>query len=218
MIYLVKDILQFVLRQGRALHVLDRAELLGHPISILLTDWLHFLPGKLLTDTGVIAQIGLGADDETGDAGAVVVDFGEPFFPDVFERGGRGDGKADKKDVGLRIGEGAQAIVILLTGGVEKAEGVGFIADPKGGQTEEGKLSESHLHHSHGVVVENRGDILRGELVGCVRDEQAGLSDCTVPHHNTPGDSGLASLREGAARRSAGEGELEGEEVTGTRT
>lgn len=42
------------------------------------------------------------------------------------------------------------------------------------------------LHHGHGVVVKDGGDIFRGELVGCVGDEQAGLADCTVPHHDTP--------------------------------
>ena len=57
------------------------------------------------------------------------------------------------------------------------------------------------LHHGHGVVVEDGRDIFRGELVGCVRDEQAGLSHSTVPHHDTPGGSisdGRRGVRGGA--------------------
>lgn len=48
-----------------------------------------------------------------------------------------------------------------------------------------GWLVRSNLHDSHGVVVKDGGDIFRGELVGCVGDEQTGLSDSTVPHHDT---------------------------------
>lgn len=131
--YLVKDILQFVLRQSRALNVLDSTELLCHAIAILLTDRLHLLAGELVADVGVIAQIGLGTDDQAGDTGAVVVYFGEPLLADVFEGGGGGHGEADEENVGLGVGQRAQAIVIFLTGGIEEAKGVGFIADPGGG-------------------------------------------------------------------------------------
>ena len=86
--YLVKDVLQLVLCQSRALDVLDGTELLGHAVTVFLADGLHLLAGQLLTDIGVIAQIGLGADNKAGDTGAVVVHFGEPFFADVLERGG----------------------------------------------------------------------------------------------------------------------------------
>lgn len=101
--YLVKDILQLVLREGAALDVLDRTKLLGHPLAILLPHGLHFLFRQLLTHAGIIPQIDLGADDEAGHARAVVVYFGEPFLAHVFE-GSRGcDTEADQEDVGLRI-------------------------------------------------------------------------------------------------------------------
>jgi hypothetical protein len=32
----------------------------------------------------------------------------------------------------LRVGEGAEPVVVLLAGGVEEAEGVGFVSDPGG--------------------------------------------------------------------------------------
>lgn len=55
------------------------------------------------------------------------------------------------------------------------------------------------LHHGHGVVVKDGGDIFRRELVGCVRDEQTGLSHSTVPNHDTPGQRNGVSQRRGGA-------------------
>lgn len=128
--YLVKDILQLVLRQSRALHIFNCAQILGHTITVLLPNRLHLLASQLLLNTRVVAQIGLGADDQAGDTGAVVVDLGEPLFPHVLKGGRGGDGEADQEDISLGVGQWAQAIVILLTGGIEETESVGLIADP----------------------------------------------------------------------------------------
>ena len=49
------------------------------------------------------AQIELGTDNQAGDAGAVVVDFGEPLLADVLEGSGRDDGEADEEDIGLGV-------------------------------------------------------------------------------------------------------------------
>lgn len=93
--YLVKNILQLVLGQSRTLNIFNSAELLRHAVAVFFTNRLHLLPGELLPHAGVVAQIGLGADDKTGHTGAVVVHLREPLFADVLERGGRGDGEAD---------------------------------------------------------------------------------------------------------------------------
>lgn len=42
------------------------------------------------------------------------------------------------------------------------------------------------LHDGNRIVVKNRGDIFRGELVCCVGDEQTCLSHRTVTNHDTP--------------------------------
>lgn len=60
----------------------------------------------------------------------MVMYFWEPFFAYVLERGRGCDTKADKEDIGLGVGQGAETIVVFLTGGVKEAEGVGFISDP----------------------------------------------------------------------------------------
>lgn len=157
---------------------------------------MHLLTGELLTNTGVIAQIRLGADDQAGDTRAVVVDFGEPFFANVLKRGGRGDGEADEEDIRLRVGQRAQPVVVLLSSSIEEAERIRFIADPgfrfpSGGVLFSFSLGRgvvgNNLHHGHGVVVEHGGHIFRGELVGCVRDEKTGFADCTIPYHDTSG-------------------------------
>lgn len=128
--HLVKDVLELVLRQGRALDVLDSAQLLGHPLTILPPNGRHLLLAELVTHALVVAQIGLGADDEAGNTGAVVVDLGEPFLAHVLEGGGRGDGEADQEDVSLGVGKRTETIVILLPGGIEEAQSVRLVADP----------------------------------------------------------------------------------------
>ena len=48
----------------------------------------------------------------------MVFDLGAPFRRDVLEAGGRDDGEADEEDVRLRVGEWAEAVVVLLAGGI----------------------------------------------------------------------------------------------------
>lgn len=83
--HLVKHVLQLVLRQRTALDVLDRSQVLGHPLAVLLCDGAHLLLGEFFPHAAVVSQIGLGAHDEAGDARAVVVNLGEPLLADVLE-------------------------------------------------------------------------------------------------------------------------------------
>lgn len=75
-------------------------------------------------------QVELGTDDQARDARAVVVNLGEPLLADVLEGSRRNDGEADEEDVGLGVREGAETIVVLLTGGIEESKGVRLIANP----------------------------------------------------------------------------------------
>lgn len=101
--YLVKHVLEFVLRQSTALDVLHSAQVLCHALTVLLPHRLHLLLGQLLPYTRVISQINLCSDNEARYARAVVVDLGEPFLADVFERCGGGDAEADEEDIGLWV-------------------------------------------------------------------------------------------------------------------
>ena len=135
--YLVKDVLESLLGQGRALDVLDSTELSGHSLTILSLDRLHLLLAKL-AEYGVLvvtlllrwAQIELGTHNQARDARAVVVDFGEPLLADVLKGSRRDDGEADEEDIGLRVRERTETVVILLTGSIEESEGVGLVSNP----------------------------------------------------------------------------------------
>ena len=83
--YLIEDILQLVLRQCRALHVLDCSQVLRHTFSVLFAYWLHALFGQLFPYLWVIAKIGLRTNYEARYSRAVVMNFWEPFLSDVFE-------------------------------------------------------------------------------------------------------------------------------------
>lgn len=115
-----------------ALHILDGTQFLSHPLTILLPYGLHLLLGQLLPHARVIPQIYLGTNDKAWDAGAVVVNLGEPFLADVLEGGGGRDGETDEEDVGLGIGQRTEPIIILLSSRVEQAERVRLIANPTG--------------------------------------------------------------------------------------
>ena len=129
--HLIKDILEFVLRQGAALDVFDRAQIPRHPLAVLFPHRRHLLLGQLLDHLLVLAQVHLGADDQARHAGAVVVYLGEPLLADVLERGRRRDTEANQEDVGLGVRERAQAVVIFLSGGIKQSQRVRLVADPR---------------------------------------------------------------------------------------
>lgn len=165
---LVEYVLESFLRQRRALHVLDRLQLLGQLLALLQRNRFLLVLGQLLQRTLLIAQIDLRTDQQERRLLAVVRYLRDPLFFDVLKRAGTDDGEAHQKYVRLRIGQRPQSIVILLTSGIKQAQRVRLAAD----------------HDRDGVVVEHGRHVLRGELVGRVRDEQAGLTDGTVAHHH----------------------------------
>ena len=186
--YLIKNILQLILGQGGTFDVFHGTQILGHTVTIFLANGLHLLTGELLANTGVIAQIGLGADDQAGNTGAMVMHLGEPFFANVFEGCGGSHGKADQEDIGLGVRQRTKTIVILLTSSIKQAQRVGFVTDPdfESDLLLTPQVSLSHLHDSNRIIIENRGDVFGGKLVCCVGDEQTCFSHGTVSNHDTP--------------------------------
>lgn len=165
---LVEYVLKSFLRQRRALHVLDRLQLLGQFLALLQRNGLLLILSQLLQRTLLIAQINLRTNEQEGRLLTVVRYLRNPLFFDVLERAGTDDGEAHQKYIRLGIGQRPQSIVILLTGGIKQAQRVRLATD----------------HDRDGVVVEHGRHVLRGELVGRVRDEQAGLTDGPVAHHH----------------------------------
>jgi hypothetical protein len=58
----------------------------------------------------------------------------------------------------------------------------------------ERKRAEGGSHDSHGVVVENCGNVFRGKLVRGVADEQTCLADSTVADDDTPVEGVILAL------------------------
>lgn len=76
---LVEDALEVPLGQRRALEVLAGADLLGAGQGLLVRHRLHALGPQGVEGGGVFAEIELGADEDDGDVGRVVVDLGVPL-------------------------------------------------------------------------------------------------------------------------------------------
>ena len=68
----------------------------------------------------------------------------------------------------MGVGEGSQAVVVLLAGRVPQAEVDGLAVD----------------HHVRREVVEDGGDVLAGKGVRRVGDEEAGLAHGAVAHNH----------------------------------
>lgn len=88
---------------------------------------------------------------------------------DVVETRRRNNAEANEEDVGLRVAEWAQAVVVLLTGGIPESQADGLVVD----------------HDARRVVVEDGRDVLAREGVGGVGDEQTCLADGTVAGDDT---------------------------------
>ena len=76
---LVEYALEIPLRQGGALEVLDGLDLLGDLHCLLILYGLHLALAQLLFDLWVVAQVELGADQDDGNAGCVVLYLGVPL-------------------------------------------------------------------------------------------------------------------------------------------
>jgi hypothetical protein len=166
---LVENVLETLLSQSRAFHVFDGLDLLRHLRALLRCDGRQLLLGESVERFLVLTHIELGADEDHGSVGTMMLDLGHPFGADVLERGRRDDGEAHQKDVRLRIGQRAQAVIILLSSGIPEAKIDGLVVD----------------HDVGAVVVKDSGDILAREGVGGVRNEKARLTDGSVADDDT---------------------------------
>ena len=66
-------------------------------------------------DFRVVPEICLAGDEDDGNVRTEVDDFGHPALADVLEGVAVVDGVAHEEDVGVRVGEGTQTVVVLLT-------------------------------------------------------------------------------------------------------
>ena len=102
-----------LLRQRGALEVLCRADGLCHLLPLLQTDRCLVLLAQLRNRGPIRSQVELRADEDHRHVGAVMLELGVPLLLHVLEGRARDEGEGDEEDVGLRVGERSQAIVVL---------------------------------------------------------------------------------------------------------
>lgn len=137
---LIKNVLEALTGQCRALEVLQSVDLLRLLSALLGIDGLLALLLELLKSLLVSAQINLGADQDDGNLGAVVLELNTkraqhrqdliklgvylrpPSILDVDERRMINDREADEEDVGLGVRQSTNASVTLLASGIPERE------------------------------------------------------------------------------------------------
>lgn len=129
----IKHTLQIPLRQRRTLQILMCPNLLGHRKRLFIRHRLHLLRPQRLSSGSVFSQIQLCSNENDGHARCVVLDFGVPFGFYVVKGWRRDDGEADEEDVGLRVGQGAETVVVFLTGCIPESEADGSAVDHDAG-------------------------------------------------------------------------------------
>jgi len=170
---------------------------------LLFGDRLHLLLGQLIKDLRVIPEVDLGADNQAGHTRAVVADLWEPLLPHVL-KGSRGcDAEANEEHVGLGVRQWPQAVVVFLTSSIEQAQRIRLITDPETKcclatqrlsemkarrvRSGVGVIREGvDVHNSNSIVIEDRRNVFRGELVRRVTDEKTCFTDRTVTNYHTP--------------------------------
>jgi len=80
---LIEYRLQVSLCQSRALEVLDGLDLLGTVKGLLVCDGSHPLLGQATNRVGIFTEIELGANQDDGDIGSMVINFGVPLQSSV---------------------------------------------------------------------------------------------------------------------------------------
>lgn len=144
-----------ILQESRTLHVFNSPNLLGQGVALLLGSRSQALLLQLLHCFCIAPQVPLGAHQQDGHVGAVMRHLGVPLVPNIGMGGGAANRKADDENIGLGIGERAQAVILLLACCVPQVE-----AD-----------SAAVYAHLGAVVVEHCGNVLFGEGIGGIRDE-----------------------------------------------
>lgn len=140
----IEHALQVALCEGRTFQVLVRTDLLGHGQGLLVRYRLHLSCAQAICGGTIVSQVQLGTDEDDGDVGGMVFDFRIPLrartigqLPlasslrppqqegrevylgfNVIEGRRANDGETDEEDIGLRVGERSESVVILLASGI----------------------------------------------------------------------------------------------------
>jgi len=180
----VKHALQIALCESRALEVLLSPDFLAHLKGLFVLNRGSSHLAHALLGCFIIAQIELGANENDGNARSMMLNFRGPLRRvnrnpdianqethlglDIVKRCAADDGEADQEDVGLRVGQGSQTIIIFLTSSVPQSQTDGFtvyhdtgriVVESIPGQRIVLKWAESHLHSGNVLARESIGGV-----------------------------------------------------------
>lgn len=151
----VESLLQTLLCESRALDELDSADLLGECSALFVRDGRLAVLREALEHFFIVAKIDLCGGENDGSVGAMVMKFRIPLGANVFEGSGVDSGVEHQENVGLGVGQRAQAVVVVLARGIPETQVEWLAID----------------HNVCAVVVEHGGEVILGEGVAGVRDE-----------------------------------------------
>jgi len=107
---------------GGALEVVVSTDNLLDMLTLLLADGLLRGLCELRNGLGVVSEILLTSNKDDGEVGAEVEDFRDPLLLHVVQGIGRVNGEANQDNMGVGIREGAETVIILLTGRIPQGE------------------------------------------------------------------------------------------------
>ena len=160
--------MEALLSKRGSLHVLGAAELLGLQGSLFVSDGTGVAHGEAVERVAVVAEVNLGAGEDNWNIGAVVANLGDPLVGNIVERRGVDDREHGEEDVGLGVGEGTEAVILLLASSVPEAVVNGLVVN----------------HHVAGEHIKHRRHVVRRESVLGVGDQEAGLANSAITNNN----------------------------------
>ena len=110
----VERLLQVLLGEGGALHVVRRPDLLRHGLGPRAQHRLDLGAVQVDEHVDVQQEVGLRAHQDDGRRGVVRPDLGHPLLGDVVEGGGVDHAEAEDEDVRVGVGQGPEAVELLL--------------------------------------------------------------------------------------------------------
>ena len=160
----LEDVTNTLSSASRALNVATSTDLAGDLATLLGGDRGLRGAAEHLDGSGVVTQVDLAANQDDGNAAAVVKGLCVPLLLDVLQ-GIRGvNREADEQHVRIGVRKRSESVEVLLTSSIPKGEGdVAAIDDD--------------LRH---VVLEHGRDVLGGELIASEDNEKRGLTGATV--------------------------------------
>lgn len=144
----VKGLLQVLLREGGALDVVGRPDLLADAPGPGAQHGLDFGAVQVDEDVDVQQEVQLGPDQNDGGGGVVGPDLWDPLLSDVVKGGGVNQAEAEEEDVGVGVGQRSEFIKLLLDGSeADRRMSEKWAESPKG-SVKHGRWSQtSSLSH-----------------------------------------------------------------------